>query len=80
MAKRREGDILLEIVQMGNVARCSAIDVRTNTEVSIVAPITYSRFTMEQNAIRKLRRVLRQQRQGGQGGGVNGPGGRGTVV
>lgn len=58
MVKRREGEVLLEIVYHGNVARCSAIDVRTNTEVSIVGPASYSRFTLEQNAIRKLRRVL----------------------
>jgi hypothetical protein len=72
MTKRREGDVLLEIVQMGNVARCSAIDVRTNTEVSIVAPATYSRFTLEQNALRKLRRVLAQRTAGpsGRGGRV----------
>ncbi|EKV31600.1 hypothetical protein C882_3973 [Caenispirillum salinarum AK4] len=59
----------LEIVQMGNVCRCSAIDARTNIEVSIVAPATYSRYTMEQNAIRKLRRVLEQREQGGGGSG-----------
>lgn len=68
MAKRREGDVLLEIVQMGNVCRCSAIDVRTNTEVSIVAPANYSRFTMEQNAIRKLRRVLARSTSVDRGG------------
>lgn len=58
MAERRAGDVLFEITYRGSVARCSAIDVATNIEVSIVAPATYSRFTLEQNALRKLNRAL----------------------
>lgn len=58
MAERRAGDVLFEITIHGNVARCSAIDVATNVEVSIVAPAAYSRFTLQQNALRKLNRKL----------------------
>ncbi|SOD94234.1 DUF6898 family protein [Caenispirillum bisanense] len=65
MAARQPGDVLFEITYQGNVARCSAIDVATNTEVSIVAPATYSRFTLQQNALRKLNRALEAKGQGG---------------
>ncbi len=63
MAERRAADVLFEITIRGNVARCSAIDVASNTEVSIVAPATYSRFTLEQNALRKLNRKLTEMEE-----------------
>lgn len=65
MAQRQAGEVLFEITYQGNVARCSAIDVATNTEVHIVGPASYSRFTLQQNALRKLKRALELKEKGG---------------
>lgn len=58
-AHRRQ--VFFEIVYQGSYAKCSAIDAETNIEVSIVAPASYSRYTLEQNARRKLERALEQR-------------------
>lgn len=55
----QDGDqVLFEIRVMGASARVAAIHVRTNTEVQVVCPASYARFSMEQAAVRKLKYVL----------------------
>lgn len=52
------GDVFFEITLIGNFARVAAIHARTNVEVQVTCPANYTRFTMQQAALRKLRFVL----------------------
>lgn len=59
-----EGEVLFEVRQVGNAVKVSAIDPVTNTEVSVMGPVTASPYTLKMNAIRKLRMVLRKAAAG----------------
>lgn len=53
-------EVLFEIVAIGNSVKVSAIDPRTNTEVSVVGPVTASAYSLKMNALRKLKARLRK--------------------
>ncbi|MGB0682898.1 MAG: DUF6898 family protein [Magnetovibrionaceae bacterium] len=52
------GDVLFEMIVNGGYVKVSAIDTRTNTEVSIVGDARASEQTLRDNAKRKLRYVI----------------------
>ncbi len=52
---------LIEFVQVGNSVKVSAVDPRTNTEVSIVGSPAMSRDHLSKAAIRKLEYVLKKK-------------------
>lgn len=56
-----DGQILFEIVAMGNAVKVSAVDPVTNTEVSVIGSPRMSPFTLKTNAMRKLMRALRMR-------------------
>jgi hypothetical protein len=61
MARPGEGQVYFEITVLGGSARVSAIDAQTNTEVQVICPANYTRHTMQQAALRKLRYVLEKK-------------------
>lgn len=52
------GDVLFEMIVSGAYVKVSAIDTRTNTEVSLVGDPRASEHTLRENAKRKLRYVI----------------------
>lgn len=52
------GEVLFEFRRIGNSVKVSAIEPITNTEVSIVGPVTAGEHALKVAAIRKLRYVL----------------------
>ena len=52
------GEVLFEIIAIGNAVKVSAVHVETNTEVSVVGTPAMTEFTLKANALRKLRSVL----------------------
>ncbi|RMF08738.1 MAG: hypothetical protein D6763_09375 [Alphaproteobacteria bacterium] len=60
MAKSDEG-YLIEFIRIGNSVKVSAVDPRTNTEVSIVGAASMSEHQLSRAAIRKLEYVLKKQ-------------------
>lgn len=54
-------EVLFEIIAIGNAVKCSAIDPVSNTEVSVVGPVTASPYTLKMNALRKLKAKLRKR-------------------
>lgn len=52
------GEVYLEFQAVGHAVRVSAIHAATGKEVQVVCPATYSQFSMQQAALRKLRYVL----------------------
>jgi hypothetical protein len=52
--------VLFEMVAIGNSVKVSAIDPETNTEVSVVGPVTASPYSLKMNALRKLKAKLRK--------------------
>lgn len=61
-AGSNEGGYLVEFIQIGNSVKVSAVDPRTNTEVSIIGAPTMSREMLTRNAVRKLEYVLNKKR------------------
>ncbi|MBT5049709.1 MAG: hypothetical protein HOM58_14510 [Rhodospirillaceae bacterium] len=61
MAGESKGDVLIEIWQVGNAVKVSAIDVATGTEVSIVGSPSTSEETLKRTAVNKLNYVLRKE-------------------
>lgn len=53
-------EVLFEIVAIGNAVKVSALDPITNTEVSVLGPVTASAYTLKMNALRKLKAKLRK--------------------
>lgn len=53
-----EQDVLIETTTVGNIARVSAIDIRTNTEVVIQGPKNAGRAALTRAAMAKLNYVL----------------------
>lgn len=63
-SQRRSGT-LLEMMQVGNSLKVSAVDEATGTEISFVAPLNASRVDIERLAASKLRYVM-AKKNGGQ--------------
>ncbi|MDX2223262.1 MAG: hypothetical protein SFV21_10960 [Rhodospirillaceae bacterium] len=57
-AAPRLDEVLFEMMVIGNAVKVSAIDPRTNTEVSIVGSPAMSAYSLKMNALRKLERAL----------------------
>ncbi len=55
-------EILFEITQKGNLARVTAIDPETGTEVVIQGPASAGDAILKQNAARKLMYVLNKDK------------------
>jgi translation initiation factor 1 (eIF-1/SUI1) len=53
-----DGEVLFEFVQMGQQVRVAAIDSVSGTEVVIIAPVSASKYQMQQLALAKLRKKL----------------------
>ena len=64
MTENVEREVLIEIRQVGNAVKVSAIDPVTGMEVSIVGSPSVGEETLKRNAINKLSYVLRK---GGKG-------------
>jgi hypothetical protein len=54
------GEVLFEVMVMGNAVKVSALDPATNTEVCVVGSAYASPYTLKMNALRKLKSVLRR--------------------
>ena len=52
------GEVLFEFLQIGDTVKVSAVDARTNTEVSLVGSARASRAALQQAALQKLRYVI----------------------
>ncbi|MEX1147826.1 MAG: hypothetical protein WEB93_05540 [Sphingomonadales bacterium] len=57
-----QGGYIVEFLHVGNSVKVSAVDPRTNTEVSIVGSPAMSQAMLSRNAIRKLEYVLAKKR------------------
>lgn len=57
------GEILIEMTQLGQTMKVTAVDPATRLEASVICPVHYSRHSMEQAAIRKLDYVIRKQQE-----------------
>lgn len=55
-------EVLFEFKRIGNAVKVTAIDAATGTEVSLQAPASLSKKTLENNAIAKLRYVMNKKR------------------
>lgn len=54
-------EVIIEFVQIGNVVKVSAMDVRSLTEISIQGPVDAPQSTLKMNAIKRLEYVLRKK-------------------
>lgn len=61
MASDNRGEVLIEMIQMGNTVKVVAVDPASGTEVSIVGPMSAGEEMLKRNAIRKLDYVMRKQ-------------------
>ena len=66
MAEEYQDDVLIEMIQVGNSVKVTAVDPVTGIEVSIVGAPTVGEETLKRNAVNKLNYVLRK-------GGGHGP-------
>ena len=66
MVEEHPGDVLIEMIQVGNSVKVTAVDTVTGIEVSIVGDPTVGEETLKRNAVNKLNYVLRK-------GGGHGP-------
>ena len=55
------GDVLIEIHQVGNSVKATAVDVRTGVEVSIVGSPSAGEEMLKSTAVKKLQYVLRKR-------------------
>ncbi len=62
MKPRNTKEIIFEITQTGAIARVTAIDPETGTEVVIQGPARAGDAVLKQNAARKLMFVLAKQK------------------
>lgn len=65
MAAKSGDEILIEMYQVGNSVKVSAVDPVTGVEVSIVGSPSAGEETLKRNAVNKLRYVLRKRAEGG---------------
>jgi uncharacterized protein DUF6898 len=61
MAASRPGEVFIEIVVQGSVAKATAIDAATGVEASVVGPASAARATLADAARRKLDYVLKKK-------------------
>ncbi len=59
--KSLEDEIYFEIMIIGNSVKTVAIDVKSGTEVSIIAPRNTPVFSLKENAKRKLKYVMNKK-------------------
>lgn len=57
-----EREIYFEIVRIGQMQKCSAIDPATNSEVFVVGPLNAAASDLQTLALRKLERKLAAER------------------
>lgn len=65
MAAKSGDEVLIEMYQVGNSVKVSAVDPVTGVEVSIVGSPSAGEETLKRNAVNKLRYVLRKRAEGG---------------
>jgi len=65
----RLGQVLFEFRQVGSYVRVSAIDVRTNTEISMVGDPAAGQEGLKRAAVRKLKYVIAKNTPDTKGGG-----------
>ena len=65
VAEKLGKEILLELYQVGNSVKVTAVDPETLIEVSIVGDPAAGQEALKQAAINKLEYVLRKRRKGG---------------
>jgi hypothetical protein len=65
MAEEPGKEVLLELYQIGNAVKVTAVDPETGIEVSIVGDPSAGEEILKRTAIRKLEYVLRKRRKGG---------------
>jgi hypothetical protein len=58
-------EILIEMYQVGNSVKVTAVDTRTGTEATIVGSPSAGEEMLKRNAVNKLRYVLRKNAEGG---------------
>ena len=54
-------DVIFEIRRIGTVAKATAVDIATGTEVSVTGPANAAEFSQREAARRKLAYVLRKR-------------------
>ena len=57
-------DVLFEFRRIGNYVRVNAIDVRSNTEISMVGDPTMGQTTLKRAAMKKLKYVIAKNASG----------------
>lgn len=62
MAEGSRKEVLIEMIQIGNAVKVTAIDPVTGIEASIVGSPSMSEEMLTRNAVRKLDYVLKKQR------------------
>ncbi|MCZ6895652.1 MAG: hypothetical protein O7H40_16615 [Gammaproteobacteria bacterium] len=59
------GEVIIEIYQVGNAVKVTAVDTETLVEVSIVGSPGQGEELLKRGAINKLNYVLRKRREAG---------------
>ena len=72
MSGKKEREVLIELTQVGNAVKVTAVDPVTRTEVSIVGSPSDGEDRLKRTAINKLNYVLRKT--AGEGRRESGPG------
>ena len=65
MAGESGGDVIIEMQQVGNAVKVTAVDPVSLVEVSIVGSPSQGEEILKRNAVNKLNYVLRKQREAG---------------
>jgi hypothetical protein len=60
MSERGGREVLIELMQVGNAVRVTAVDPVTGTEVTIVGSPSDGEDVLKRNAVNKLNYVLRK--------------------
>lgn len=61
MVQEHRGDVIIEMIQVGNAVKVTAIDATTGIEVSIVGAPSTGEEILKRNAVNKLNYVLRKE-------------------
>jgi hypothetical protein len=70
MVGENKGEVLIEMWQVGNAVKVTAVDVATGTEVSIVGSPSVDEEILKRNAVNKLNYVLRKTAGNSGGSGI----------
>lgn len=65
MSDDYENKVIIEMYQVGNAVKVTAVDPETLIEVSIVGSPSQGEEILKRNAINKLNYVLRKREEGG---------------